>query len=71
MDARWDRAVLYAEIDEPHHALREVQAVAKRRPGDPECVKMLARLYHRLRQPSKAISVRGHGEHVVCFCRGV
>lgn len=36
MDARWDRAVLYAEIGEPRKALAAFEAIAAARPGDAE-----------------------------------
>lgn len=48
---------MYAEINEPGRALREVEAIGALRPGDPECAKMRARLMHRLAQPLKAIEV--------------
>ena len=33
MDARWDRAVLYAEINEPRKAAEAFEAIAAVRPG--------------------------------------
>jgi len=57
MDARWDRAVLYAEINEPRKAAEAFEAIAAVRPGDADVVKMQARMYHRVGQAAKAISV--------------
>jgi hypothetical protein len=36
LDARWDRAVLYAEINEPRKALDAFETIAAARPGDSE-----------------------------------
>jgi tetratricopeptide (TPR) repeat protein len=36
LDARWDRAVLYAEVDEPKKALKEFESINSARQGDTE-----------------------------------
>ncbi|DBA78961.1 TPA: hypothetical protein ACH3X1_008835 [Trebouxia sp. C0004] len=57
LDAKWDKAVLHSEIDEPRKALKAFQQLATVRPGDPEIAKMLARLYHQLGNPEEAKNV--------------
>lgn len=41
VDARWDRAVLYAEIDEPSKALAAFETIAAARQGDGEVTTLL------------------------------
>ena len=36
MDARYDRALLYAEVDEPKKAVTALDGILKGRPGEPE-----------------------------------
>ncbi|KAL0053282.1 hypothetical protein WJX82_003692 [Trebouxia sp. C0006] len=57
LDAKWDKAVLHSEIDEPRKALKAFKQLATVRPGDPEIAKMLARLYHQLGNPEEAKNV--------------
>lgn len=57
VDAKWDRAVLYAEIQETRQAVKEFELLAVIRTGDPEVPKMLARLHHRIGASHKAIEV--------------
>lgn len=38
LDARWDRAVLFAEIDEPRKALKEFETISTARQGDSEVI---------------------------------
>lgn len=48
LDARWDRAVLYAQINEPRKALDAFEAIALARPGDSEVHALLPSRLHRL-----------------------
>eukprot|EP00850_Spirogloea_muscicola_P009520 SM000053S17477 [mRNA] locus=s53:596285:603110:+ [translate_table: standard] len=57
MDARWDRALLYAELLDFERAARSFEQIQSLRPGDCEVVKMLARMYHRMGNSQKAIKV--------------
>ncbi|KAL0034582.1 hypothetical protein WJX79_009149 [Trebouxia sp. C0005] len=57
LDAKWDKAVLHSEIDEPRKALKAFKQLATVRPGDPEIAKMLARLHHQLGNPEEAKNV--------------
>ena len=63
VDARWDRAVLYAETGETRRAIKEFGAISTMRVGDPEVPKMLARLHHRSGTRHKAIEVGGCLSH--------
>ncbi len=36
LDARFDRAVLYAEVNEPKKAVLAFESILEKRPGDPE-----------------------------------
>jgi hypothetical protein len=44
VDARWDRAVLMAEVGDVRNACREFEKLHAERPGDVEVTKMLARV---------------------------
>eukprot|EP00798_Chlamydomonas_sp_ICE-L_P009988 gene9988-7869_t len=55
LDALWDRAVLYAEVNELERALAQFEEVGRQRVGDPEVPKMIARLQHRLGLRQQAI----------------
>ncbi|KAG1677647.1 hypothetical protein FOA52_010429 [Chlamydomonas sp. UWO 241] len=57
VDARWDRAVLYAEVGETAKAISQFGRIAELRPGDTEVPKMMSRLYHKMSQPYMSIAV--------------
>lgn len=52
-----DRALLYAEVGENRRACEAFEKINEMKPGDFEVVKMLAKLYHRMDRPQKAIEV--------------
>ena len=53
IDAKYERALLLAELGENRKALDGLEAVRSARPTDPEVVKHLARLYYRTGQYEK------------------
>ncbi|GAX74553.1 hypothetical protein CEUSTIGMA_g2003.t1 [Chlamydomonas eustigma] len=57
LDARWDRAILYAEVNEMTKAISHFKQIGELRRGDVEVPKMVARLHHRMGQPHKAMEV--------------
>jgi predicted Zn-dependent protease len=54
VDARYERALLLAELSEHRKALEGLEAVRQARPADPEVAKHVARLYYRTSQHDKA-----------------
>ena len=57
IDAKYERALLLAEIQDNRKALESLESVRSARPSDPEVVKHLARLYYRMSQHEKAVAV--------------
>ncbi|GAB4822338.1 hypothetical protein N2152v2_009384 [Parachlorella kessleri] len=57
LDARYDRALLYAELEDDRKAIESFEQVQAIRPDHPEVPKALARLYHRAGQAAKAMTV--------------
>ncbi|KAK9844168.1 hypothetical protein WJX81_006772 [Elliptochloris bilobata] len=57
LDARWDRAVLYQEVNEHRRALAGFNVIAEARPADGEVVKYRARLHHKLGQAERAVGL--------------
>jgi len=63
LDSRYDRALLYAEIEDNKKAIEEFTKLQEVRPDHPEVPKALARLHYRLGNLSQAIGVvRKHVE---------
>lgn len=52
--ARWDRAMLYAEVGEPRKALEGVEALRVARPDDGDVARAAAKLHHALGAPERA-----------------
>lgn len=63
LDSKYDRALLYAEIEDNKKAIEEFTKLQEVRPDHPEVPKALARLHYRLGNISEAIGVvRKHVE---------
>ncbi|KAI7842713.1 hypothetical protein COHA_003644 [Chlorella ohadii] len=57
LDARYDRAMLYADMEENRKAIEGLEQVQAARPDHSEVPKALARLFHRTGQSAKAVQV--------------
>ncbi|PRW60262.1 general transcription factor 3C polypeptide 3 isoform X1 [Chlorella sorokiniana] len=57
LDARYDRAMLYADMEENRKAIEGLEQVQAARPDHSEVPKALARLFHRTGQAAKAVQV--------------
>ncbi|KAL4427748.1 hypothetical protein ABPG75_001837 [Micractinium tetrahymenae] len=55
LEARYDRAMLYADMGENKKAIEGLEQVQQMRPDHSEVPKALARLFHRTGQPHKAV----------------
>jgi general transcription factor 3C polypeptide 3 (transcription factor C subunit 4) len=55
--ARWDRAMLYAELGEHRKALEGVEALRHARPDDADVARAAARLHHALGAPERAAAL--------------
>ncbi|EFN59685.1 hypothetical protein CHLNCDRAFT_133218 [Chlorella variabilis] len=57
LDARYDRAMLYADMGENRKAIEGLEQVKAARPDHSEAPKALARLFHRTGQAPRAVQV--------------
>ncbi|KAK9830261.1 hypothetical protein WJX72_010654 [[Myrmecia] bisecta] len=61
LDARWDRAVLYTELNQPRKAVEQFELISAAQGGsNGEVGKVLARLYHQLGQGERAVALLTH-----------
>jgi tetratricopeptide (TPR) repeat protein len=66
--ARWDRAMLYAEVGEHRKALSGVEHLARSRPDDADVARAAAKLHHTLGAPGRAAELLSGfmGAHAAC-----
>eukprot|EP00897_Mesotaenium_endlicherianum_P000396 jgi/Mesen1/10357/ME000080S09752 len=57
LDAKWERALLLAEMGDHKRAAESLEAVHAHRAADGELCKMLARVYHKTGQRERAVLV--------------